>query len=146
MTDFLRSAQDGSEGKQNIDCLRSDQGSNERNQMIDFLRGDRGSVESAFTLIPLLLLFLAVSQVCILVYSRDVGNEMTQGSVAFAAMGASQNQLSLGNSTWSSAPIAMPLPGGGSILVGERKVNVPGFSPFLPGGDSFLSTGVAVQE
>ena len=146
MIEFFRSDQLRSERNQMIDFLRGDRGSNGRNQKFDFLRCDRGSVESAFTLIPLLLLFLAVSQVCISVYSRDVGNEMTQGSVAFAAMGASQNQLSLGNSTWSSAPIAIPLPGGGSILVGERKVKVPGISTFLPGGDSFLSTGVAVQE
>lgn len=110
------------------------------------IRSDRGSIESALTLIPLLLLFLAVSQVCISVYSRNTNGQRTQGAVALAAMGVTQTLLSGGGVGWSSPPIALPLPGGGSILVGRRKIENPSISPFLPGGESFLSTGVAVQE
>ena len=126
-----------------------------RHQLI---RSDRGNIESALTLIPLLLLFLAVSQVGISVYSRNTNNQRTQGDVAYAAMGSAamgsaavgsaESPLNLrGNgSPWSTPPVALPLPGGGSVLVGVRKIQNPTLTPFLPGGESFLSTGVAVQE
>ena len=107
---------------------------------------DRGNVESALTLIPLMILFLTVTQVCISVYSRTVQNQMVQGAVAYAAMGSTQVSGGLGSSNWSSAPIALPLPGGGSILVGERVNHNPTLTPLLPGGDSFTSTGIAIQE
>jgi hypothetical protein len=101
---------------------------------------ERGNIESALTLIPLMLLFLSVLQICISVYSRETYSQITQGAVAFAAMGDPSSQA------WSSNPIALPLPGGGSVLVGEREIKVPTISPLLPVGDSFASTGVAVQE
>ncbi len=112
------------------------------------IRCDRGNIESALTLIPLLLLFLAVSQVGISVYSRNTNNQRTQGDVAYAAMGSAESPLNLrGNgSPWSTTPVALPLPGGGSVLVGVRRIQNPTLTPFLPGGESFLSTGVAVQE
>jgi hypothetical protein len=107
---------------------------------------ERGNVESALTLIPLMILFLTVTQVCISVYSRTTQSQMTQGAVAYAAMGSSQLSGGLGSENWSSAPIALPLPGGGSILVGERVHHNPTIAPFLPGGDVFTSTGIAIQE
>ena len=117
------------------------------------IRCDRGNIESALTLIPLLLLFLAVSQMGISVYSRNANNQRTQGAVAYAAMGtaamgSTQTPLDLrGNeSPWITPPVALPLPGGGSVLVEVRRIQNPTLTPFLPGGESFLSTGVAVQE
>ena len=107
---------------------------------------DRGNVESALTLIPLMILFLTVTQVCISVYSRTVQNQLVQGAVAYAAMGSTQVSGGLASSNWNSPPIALPLPGGGSILVGERMNHNPALTPFLPGGDSFTSTGIAIQE
>ena len=109
-------------------------------QLLRELRDERGNVESALTLIPLMLLFLSVLQICISVYSRDTYSQITQGAVAFTAMGDGSSQ------SWSSNPIALPLPGGGSVLVGEREIKVPAISPLLPAGDSFGTTGVAVQE
>jgi hypothetical protein len=112
------------------------------------IRCDRGNIESALTLIPLLLLFLAVSQMGISVYSRNTNNQRTQGAVAYAAMGSTQTPLGLGGneSPWFTPPVALPLPGGGSVLVEVRRIQNPTLTPFLPGGESFLSTGVAVQE
>ena len=107
---------------------------------------ERGNIESALTLIPLMILFLTVTQVCISVYSRTTQSQMTQGAVAYAAMGSSRLSDGLGSENWSSAPIALPLPGGGSILVGERVHHNPAIAPFLPGGDVFSSTGIAIQE
>ncbi len=116
------------------------------------LQDERGNVESALTLIPLLILFLTVGQVCLSAYSRSVTDEKTQGAIAYSAMGAAQSggePISGGGSveqSFTSPPIALPLPGGGSLLVGERKVEGLSITPLLPGGDAYTSTGVAVQE
>ena len=113
---------------------------------------ERGNLESALTLIPLMILFLTVSQVCLSVYSRDTFGETTQGAVAYSAMGSTQfavgqaGQAGQAGSAWSSAPIALPLPGGGSVLVGQREIHNPALTPLFPGGDLFTTTGVAVQE
>ena len=117
------------------------------NRWLDALKNnDVGNVESALTLIPLMILFLTVAQVGISVYSRSVSDQSTQGAVAYAAMGSNQGPNSGVSTPWSSPLIALPLPGGGSVLVGERVNRTPGVTPLLPGGESFTSTGIAVQE
>ena len=108
--------------------------------------GDEGSVESALTLIPLMILFLTVAQVGVSAFSRATFDQSTQGAVAYSAMGTTRNSSESQNSPWSSAPIALPLPGGGSVLVGERRIQLPGITPLLVGGDLFSSTGIAIQE
>ena len=118
---------------------------------IHVLGSDRGNLESALTLIPLMILFLTVFQVAISVYSRDSYSQATQGAVAYTAMGERSSQLNpgltlSGTLKWSAPPIALPLPGGGSILVGQLQVHTPAVTPLLPGGETFTSTGVAVQE
>ena len=110
------------------------------------LKDESGNLESALTLIPLMILVLTVLQFCIGVYSRNVDGETTQGAVAFAAMGIANPPNSSASDTWSSGPIALPLPGGGSLLVGQRTNNNPSITPLLPGGDIFNTTGIAVQE
>ena len=115
-------------------------------RFLSFVKDESGNLESALTLIPLMILVLTVLQVCICVYSRDTAGEITQGAVAYAAMGASSNESSILGDGWSSAPIALPLPGGGSLLVGEKVNDIPTITPFLPNGDIFNSTGIAVQE
>ena len=112
----------------------------------DYCASERGSVESALTLIPLMILFLTVAQVGISVYSRSVSDQSTQGAVAYAAMGSQVSANPGALPLWSSPLIALPLPGGGSVLVGERQRRTPGVTPLLPGGESFTSTGIAVQE
>lgn len=110
------------------------------------LKEENGNLESALTLIPLMILFLTVLQLGIGVYSRDSIGESTQGSVAYAAMGQVNPLGEDSNFSWSNPPIALPLPGGGSLLVGERTTKNSAITPLLPGGDSFTSTGIAVQE
>jgi hypothetical protein len=107
---------------------------------------DRGNIESALTLIPLMLLFLTVSQVGLSVYSHATNDQSTQGAVAYSAMGLATNPGESNSPIWSKPPIALPLPGGGSVLVGEREAHIPSITPLLPGGDSFTSTGIAIQE
>ena len=110
---------------------------------------DEGSVESALTLIPLMILFLTVTQVGIAVYSRSAYDQVTQGATAYRAFGGTPSDTAASpspQSSFTSPLIALPLPGGGSILVGERSVKLPGITPLLPSGDAFNSTGIAVQE
>ncbi len=98
-----------------------------------------------------MILFLTVAQVAISVYSRESYNATTQGAVAFAAMGSTSPQAGMGSGTlsalqWASPPIALPLPGGGSILVGQRQIESSSVTPLLPSGEKFTTTGIAVQE
>jgi len=120
-------------------------------------REESGNVESILILIPLMILFLSVMQLTVGVYGRLTAAQQTQGAVAFAAMGLSAGLPGGANSPnasgissspprWSSPLIAMPLPGGGSVLVGTRETMSPTISPLLPLGDHFFSTGIAVQE
>ena len=109
-------------------------------------KSESGNVESALVLIPLMILFLSVAQIGISVYARTTISEVNQGNVANTAMGIREL---MGKSTVSELarqPIALPLPGGGSILVGERATRIPAMTPLLPSGDSFGSTGISVQE
>jgi len=117
---------------------------------------ESGNVESVLTLIPLMILFLCVLQLSIGVFGRISGEQHTQGAVAYAAMGASPILSSKSSSgisrspsasiPWSSPLIAMPLPGGGSVLVGTRESTSPAIAPFLLQGDRYFSSGIAVQE
>jgi hypothetical protein len=40
----------------------------------------------------------------------------------------------------------VPLPGGGSITIAERKIHQTAITPLLPGGDNFEATGIAITE
>lgn len=115
-------------------------------RFVGLFKDESGNLESALTLIPLMILVLTVLQFCIGVYSRDTVGETTQGAVAYAAMGTADPTTSSIGNAWSSGPIALPLPGGGSLLVGQRVNNNPSITPLLPGGDIFNTTGIAVQE
>ncbi len=111
---------------------------------------ESGNVESALTLIPLMILFLGVLQISISVYARLSGDQQNQGAIAYAAMGSASNSgTPYGpgiTSPWVDPLIAVPLPGGGSLLVGTRKATLPAISPLLPNGDGFFTSGIAVQE
>ena len=117
-----------------------------KGKFLAMIQEEKGNLESALTLIPLMILVLTVLQFCIGVYSRDTVGETTQGAVAYAAMGRTNSANSNTGNAWNSGPIALPLPGGGSVLVGEKRSINPSITPLLPGGDIFNSTGIAVQE
>jgi len=126
------------------------------------LKSERGNVESALTVIPLMLLFLSVMQLGLGVYGRVTSDQMTQGSVARQAMGmATSDALNQGSSSSSTDPFmegfasemqnvgsvtAIPLPGGGSLDLGTAINSLPSISPLLPEGDHMTSSGLAVQE
>ncbi len=113
---------------------------------LNLFSSESGNVESALVLIPLMILFLSVAQIGISVYARATISEVHQGNVAYSAMGIPRLMGKSAASELAKQPIALPLPGGGSILVEEWKANIPSITPLLPGGDSFGSTGISVQE
>jgi hypothetical protein len=109
--------------------------------MKKYLFGERGNVESALTLIPLMILFLSVLQVGIGVYSRMTVEQSVQSFVAVSAMGLVPDSAPI-----SAGVVSIPLPGGGSLLTGTNQTHIPSITPLLPSGDHIKSTGVAVQE
>ncbi len=110
------------------------------------LQAEDGNVESALVLIPLMILFLTVAQIGLAAYSRTTAGELSQGAVAYSAMGIPQSLSTQSGSKSTQTLIALPLPGGGSILVGQEETRLPSITPLLPAGDNFDSTGIAVQE
>ena len=110
------------------------------------LISESGNLESALVLIPLMILFLSVAQVGVSAYARTTRSEVNQGGVAYSAMGVPQLSHMATDLISPQSLIALPLPGGGSILVGQNETHNPAITPLLPGGDSFGSTGIAVQE
>jgi hypothetical protein len=109
--------------------------------MKKFLHDERGNVESALTLIPLMILFLSVLQLGIGVYGRITTEQSVQSFVAVSAMG-----LIPDTSLISAGVASIPLPGGGSLLMGTNQTHIPSITPLLPSGDRIKSTGIAVQE
>jgi hypothetical protein len=111
-----------------------------------FLLTENGNVESAFTLVPLMLLFLSVLQLGIGVYGRIASQQLLQGSVARSAFGQSQSDEFMQGLTSFSPLSSQPLPGGGSIDMESSQSSLPSITPLLIGGDLIKSSGLAVQE
>lgn len=112
------------------------------------LNSEGGNVESALTLIPLMVLFLSVLQIGVGVYGRMTTAEMTQGNVARQAMGiAASTSAGIGSGPLSVGNVtSLPLPGGGSLDIATATNQLPAFSPLLPMADQIGSVGIAVQE
>ena len=109
--------------------------------MKNYFFEETGNVESALTLIPLMILFLSVLQLGIGVYSRMTIEQTVQSFVAVSAMGLVPDSAPINRDV-----ISIPLPGGGSLLSGTNQTRIPSITPLLPSGDQIKSTGVAVQE
>ena len=109
--------------------------------MKNYFFEETGNVESALTLIPLMILFLSVLQLGIGVYSRMAIEQSVQSFVAVSAMGLVPDSAPINRDV-----ISIPLPGGGSLLSGKNQTRIPSITPLLPSGDQIKSTGVAVQE
>ena len=109
--------------------------------MKNYFFEETGNVESALTLIPLMILFLSVLQLGIGVFSRMAIEQTVQSFVAVSAMGLVPDSAPINRDV-----ISIPLPGGGSLLSGTNQTRIPSITPLLPSGDQIKSTGVAVQE
>jgi hypothetical protein len=113
---------------------------------------ETGTIESALTMIPLLLLFLTILQISASVMGRTsalsgVQDQITKSSLYGAANSESDGSNSLSQSTVPSTAIeSLPLTGGGSLILGTRKAQTPRLTPLLLGQDAFIARGLTVDE
>jgi len=117
-------------------------------QWVRSMADERGSVESALVLLPLMILVLSILQIAMGVLHRDLGDGSAQSSVVkstlYSPLGISPLTLMSGQGLTQLS--AVPLSGGGNMYIGKRAERSPSLTPLLPGGDTFLSTGIAIGE
>lgn len=104
------------------------------------LPADRGSVESALVLIPTVLLFLTVLQICSAVLITAVATNTVQGKISRVALYGSQEK------TTDIRITRQPLSGGGYVLTGATEQSLPILSPLLLGAHRITTTEIAVDE
>lgn len=121
---------------------------------------DSGTVESALVLIPLLILALSTLQLASGVLGRQIAGNQVQSAVTQSglyspsALGAQAGVSAQGagspfdqmRSRGIGAATGLQLSGGGQLLIGEKRTQLPVITPLLPGGDSFASVGVTIGE
>jgi len=99
-----------------------------------------GTVESALVLIPTVILFLSVLQIAASVLGRGVALNNMQSEVNREALVGS-------NQTHEGTAISrIPLPGGGSIIVGTGESAIIKLTPLLAWQDKFNTYGIAIDE
>jgi hypothetical protein len=99
-----------------------------------------GTVESALVLIPTVILFLSVLQIAASVLGRGVALNNMQSEINREALVGS-------NQTHEGTAISrIPLPGGGSIIVGNGKSSIFKLTPLLAWQDKFNTSGIAIDE
>ena len=104
------------------------------------LPADRGSVESALVMIPTVLLFLTVLQICSAVLTTAVATNQVQGKISRVALyGSLEN-------TTDFRVSRQPLSGGGYVLTGVAEQSLPILSPLLLGDHRISTTEIAVDE
>lgn len=112
-----------------------------------FWSSDQGSVESALVLIPTLLLFLGVLQICISVFAQTIVENRVQGSTAMLAIHSAHSDfLESTNNNSGEEIIRQPLPGGGFVITNRYQTRIPSVSPFFILHPQVSGTGVAVAE
>lgn len=112
---------------------------------LTFLKSENGTVESALVLIPTVLLFLSVLQIAASVLGRGIAVNELQGEVSRAGLLGS----SASNSTNDRQGVVLerhPLPGGGTIIIGSKKVAVAKLTPLIISQDQFFVNGIAIDE
>ena len=116
------------------------------------ITSETGTIESALTMIPLLLLFLTILQISASVMGRTsalsgVQDQITMSSLYGSAKSANNDLRSLPPSLAPLTSIeSLPLTGGGSLILGTRKAQTPRLTPLLLGQDAFFATGITVDE
>lgn len=112
---------------------------------ISAAKSEKGTVESALVLIPTVLLFLSVLQIAASVLGRGVAVNMLQGEVSREALLGSNN-LSASTDSLGTDFGRIALPGGGTIIVGSKKIALPKLTPLIISQDKFLASGIAIDE
>ena len=102
-------------------------------------------MESALVLIPTILLFLSVLQIAASVLGRGIAVNELQGEVSRNALLGSNAAISSSQNTGQEIE-RLPLPGGGQIIVGTKRVAVMKLTPLLVLQDKFLAQGISIDE
>lgn len=112
---------------------------------LQFILSEDGSVETGLTLIPVMILFLSVLQLPVSALSRVAYSAKLQSDTylqSFIGLPSSQNYITDTGST--SERIA--LPGGGSLLIKNRRYSLTPITPLLFNGDHFETIGISIDE
>jgi hypothetical protein len=124
------------------------------------LTNETGTVESALTIIPLMLLFLTILQISVSVMGRTSALSGLQDEITRHSLYGSANSSNLardsalpgsdgGTSTYSSSTTSiqsLPLTGGGALILGTRQAQIPILTPLLFGRDAFNTSALTVDE
>jgi hypothetical protein len=114
------------------------------------LRDESGSVETGLVLIPVMLLFLSVLQLPASTLARVAFASKLQSDTyvqSFVDTGSGAYSINLNRSKSVEGPTELlPMPGGGELVVKNRRVVTPPITPLLIGGDQFNSVGISVNE
>ena len=115
---------------------------------VNLLASDKGSVESAMTLIPLMVLILSILQIAMGVLARDVIASKTESSVTKSSLYQpfGLNPFEQMKSSGIEKAAGLNLTGGGVLYIGEARTRLPSLTPLLPQGETISSLGVSVGE
>jgi hypothetical protein len=117
-----------------------------------FIGSEEGSVETGLVMIPVMILFLSVLQLPTSALARIAYSAKLQSDTYLQSFVATPQGFIPGvNQSQSPNQLAessefLPLPGGGELVVKNRKIGAPAISPLLIGGDQFNSIGISVNE
>ena len=124
-----------------------------------FLKSEEGNVETGLVMIPVMLLFLSVLQLPTSALARVAYSAKLQSDTYLESfIGTPQSSANYGNQsnvnqqngyqlrTNYDVTEVLPMPGGGEIVIKNRRIITPPVTPLLVGGDQFNSVGISVNE
>ena len=112
---------------------------------LKFISNEDASVETGLTLIPVMILFLSVLQLPVSALSRIAYSAKLQSDTylqSFIGLPSSQNYVTDPTSTSER----ITLPGGGSLLIKNRRHSLTAITPLLLNGDQFETIGISIDE
>ena len=124
------------------------------NKFKSYLSSEEGSVETGLVLIPVLILFLSVLQLPASTLARVASSSKLQSDTYLQSFVPTQGASSISNQTLtgnidslSEGPSeSISLPGGGELIVKNRRIVAPPITPLLISGDQFNSIGISINE
>ena len=115
---------------------------------------EEGSVETGLVLIPVMILFLSVLQLPASTLARVASSSRLQSDTYLQGFVPTQGESSISNQTLNSQresfidgpSESIPLPGGGELIVKNRRIVSSPITPLLISGDQFNSIGISINE
>ena len=117
-----------------------------------FIHDETGNVETGLVMIPVMILFLSVLQLptsalARIAYSAKLQSDTyVQSFVGTPGAAISYPSQSLPANSYEGPTEMLPMPGGGQIVIKNRRISAPPITPLLIGGDQFGTVGISVDE